>query len=175
MLNVFTAPLRSLAIAGVGAFTIAIAAPTAAVAYDTNISFGGFSFNNDEDMIEQLIALDADDIDQLREEMAEARADIRDAIAEIKDAREEVKSAPGGAVIMKVALTTASAIIKRKTRRMFKKVTRELARAEGELADRRESVGEAEFAETTLAIDVIREELAAIQASLIELTEAMKT
>ncbi|VAV98894.1 hypothetical protein MNBD_ALPHA05-267 [hydrothermal vent metagenome] len=167
-------PLRSLAIAGAAAFTVAIAAPTAAVAYDTNISFDGFSFNDDEDLLEQLIALDADDIEELREDMAEARADITDAIAEIEEAREEVKSAPGGAVIMKVALTTASAVVNTTTTRMFKKVTRELARVERELADKRESVGEAEFAETTLAIDVIREELAAIQASLIELTEAMK-
>ncbi len=167
-------PLHGLAIAGAAIFAITMAAPTTAAAYDANISFDGFSFNDDEDLLEQLIALDVDDIEELREEMAEARADITDAIAEIEEAREEVKSAPGGAVIMKVALTTASAVIKTKTSRMFKKVTRELARVERELADKRESVGEAEFAETTLAIDVIREELAAIQASLIELTEAMK-
>ncbi|NOX82242.1 MAG: hypothetical protein GXP06_04500 [Alphaproteobacteria bacterium] len=174
MLNAFTAPLRSLAIAGAAAFTVAIAAPTTALAHDANISFDGFSFNDDEDLLEQLIALDADDIEELREEMADARVDIRDAIAEIEEAREEVKSAPGGAVIMKVALTTASAVVETTTSRAFKKVKRELARVERELADTRESVGEAEFAETTLAIDMIREELAAIQTSLAELTDAMK-
>ncbi len=174
MLNASTTPLRDLIIASTAAFTVAIAAPTTAVAYDANISFDGFSLNDDEDLLEQLIALDADDIEDLREEMAEARAEIRDAIAEIEQAREEVKSAPGSAVIMKVALTTASAVVKTTTSRAFKKVKHELARAEGELADTRESVGEAEFAETTLAIGVIREELAAIQISLTELTEAMK-
>ncbi len=167
-------PMRGLAIAGAAIFAVAIAAPTTAAAYDANVSFDGFSLNEDEDLLEQLIALDADDIEELREEMAEARAEIRDAIAEIEEARQEVQSAPGGAAIMKVALTTASAVVKTTTSRAFKKVKRALARAEDELADMRESVGEAEFAETTLAIDVIREELAAIQASLTELTDAMK-
>jgi chromosome segregation ATPase len=174
MSNTIANPLRSLAIAGAAIFAITMAAPTTAAAYDTNISFDGFSFNDDEDLLEQLIALDADDIEELREDMAEARADIRDAIADIEEAREEVRSAPGGAVIMKVALTTASAVVTKATGRAFRKVNHELDRAQRELADTRESVGEAEFTETTLAISVIREEIEAIKSTLSELTTAMK-
>ncbi len=173
MPTTITNPLRSLIIASAAAFAVAIAAPTTAAAYDSNISFDGFSLNDDEDLLEQLIELDADDIEELREEMADARAEIRDAIVEIEEAREEVKSAPGGAVIMKVALTTASAVVKTTTGRAFKKVRKELARAERELIDGKDNLSAEEFAETQLAIDVILEELAAIQASLTELTDAM--
>ncbi len=174
MSTTITNPLHSFAIAGAAAFAFAIAAPTTAAAYDANISFDGFSLNDDEDLLEQLIELDADDIAELREEMAEARAEIRDAVAEIEEAREEVKSAPGGAVIMKVALKTASTVVTTTANRVFKKVARELDRVERELADTRESVGEAEFAETTLLISVIREEMEEIKAALVELTDAMR-
>jgi|GEM_PF-1893299 len=167
-------PMRSLILAGAAVFAFGAAAPTAAIAHDTTLSFDGFSFDKDEDLLEQLIELDTDDIDELREEMAEARAEIADAILEIEEAREEARSAPGGGAIIKVALNTASAVVTRTTNKAFKEVEKELARAERELADARQSVGEAEFAETTLAISVIREEIEEIKVSLSELTAAMK-
>ncbi len=167
-------PMRSLILAGAAVFTFAAAAPTAAIAHDSAISFDGFSFDDDKDLLEQLIELDADDIDELREEMAEAREEIADAILEIEEAREEARGAPGGGAIINVALNTASAVVTRTTNKAFKEVEKELARAERELADARETVGEAEFAETTMAISVIREEIEEIKVSLSELTAAMK-
>ena len=165
---------RSIMLAGVAAFTISAAAPTAALAHDADVSFNGFSFDGDEDLLRQLIELDASDIAELREEMAEAREEIAEAVLEIAEAREEASAAPGGAAIVNVALSAASIAVTQTTNKAFKDAEKHLARAERELDDARQSVGEAEFAETTMAIRVIREEIAEIKIALSELTNAMK-
>ena len=166
--------LEKILIIGAAIFAVAAAAPSAAHARGTNISIDGLDFGDDEDLLEQLIEMDADDIQDLRDEMADARDEIADAILEIEDAREEVREAPGGAVIMKIALGTASTVVTKATGKVFKEVKADLNDAADELETVKDEIGDAEYQETKLAISVIREELAELEASLAELTGAMR-
>ena len=166
--------IEKLFMIGAAVFAVSVAAPGAANAHGDNISFNGLNFGDDEALLEQLIELDADDIDEIRVEMADAREDIADAIIEIEDAREEVREAPGGAVIMKIALGTASKVVTRTTDKVFEEITNDLDDAASELETVRVEIGDAEYNETKLAISVIREELAQLGAALDELTDAMR-
>ncbi len=166
--------VEKLFMIGAAIFAFAVAAPAAANARSANISIDGLDFGDDEDLLEQLIELDADDIEDLRDEMADAREDIADAILEIEDAREEVKEAPGGAVMMKIALGAASTVVTKATNKVFDEVKASLNEAADELETVRDEIGDAEYRETKMAIFVIREELAKLEAALAELTDAMR-
>jgi len=168
------APIMKMISIGVAVFAFTAAAPMTANAHGRDISINGLDFGDDEDLLEQLIELDADGIQEIREEMADAREEIADAILEIEDAREEVREAPGGAVIMKIALGTASTVVTKATGKVFKEVKADLNDAASELEETRNAVGEAEYAETTLAISVLREEIAELEVALSELTDAMR-
>lgn len=166
--------IEKLFMIGAAVFAVSVAAPGAANAHGDNISFNGLNFGDDEDLLDQLIELDADDIDEIRDEMADAREDIAEAILEIEDAREEAREAPGGAVIMKIALGTASKVVTKATDRVFEEITDDLNDAASELETVKVELGDAEYNETKLAITVIREELAQLEAALDELTDAMR-
>lgn len=165
---------KKLIMIGAAIFAVAAAAPGAAYAHGNNISINGLDFGDDEDLLEQLIELDADGIEEIRVEMADAREDIADAILDIEEAREEAREASGGAVIMKIALGTAGTVVTKTTGKVFREIKADLNDAASELEETRGEVGEAEYAETTLAISVLREEIASLEAALDELTSAMR-
>ena len=73
------------------AMMLAVATPAAADIQFNDISIGGVEFDDDEDLLTQLIELDADDIDELREEFAEAREDIADAVLDIEEGARRCK------------------------------------------------------------------------------------
>lgn len=163
------AAVKAFFIASAAALTVSVATPASA-----HIEFGHLHFDDDEDVLQQLIDLDADDIDELREEFADARVEIREAISEIDEAREEVEGVPGGKTILKTALSAASAIVSKATSEAFEEVRAELADAESELAGMETELSAEEYAETQMAIDVIRTELVEIEVALDELLQAMR-
>ncbi|GJL95057.1 MAG: hypothetical protein DHS20C05_14620 [Hyphococcus sp.] len=173
-----TDPMRALMIAGAAALSVAVAVPTSAAAHDPDddheISFNGFSFDDDEDLLQQLIDMDADDIEEIRTEMADAREEIREAILEVEEAREEASETPGGGVIVKVALSAASATVSTATNIAFNRVEKKLKTAESDLHDQADEIGAEEVAETQLAINVIREEIGSLRVAISELIDAMK-
>lgn len=166
--------IEKVLIIGAAIFAVAAAAPSAAYARNSNISIDGLDFGDDEELLEQLIELDADDIQEIRNEIADAREEIADAILEIEDVREEAREAPGGAVIMKIALGTASTVVTKAMGKVFTEIKADLIDAASELEETRNVVGEAEYAETTLAISVLREGIAELEVALSELTDAMR-
>ena len=167
-----SASFGKLGLAAMASFAI-VTAPMSAHAHDRHISINGIDFG-DDDLLEQLIDLDASDIDEIQEEMADARDEIAEAIIEIQEAREEVKAAPGGAVIMKVALGTASVVVTRTTKKAFGKIRSDLNEASDELETVKSDVGNEEYTETKRAISVIRSELSELEVSLEKLTAAMR-
>lgn len=167
---------KGILIAGAAAIGLAFAAPAATAHDGMNISLDSLELKfGDEDFLESLIAMDADDIAEIRSEMAEARAEIRDAIKEVADARREAAESPETKDVILVALSTGAAAVEETTKGVFEKVRSELNRAEGELADKRDEVGPAEFAETNEAISTIRSELAEVEVALGELLAAMRS
>ena len=157
---------------------IAVAAPAAtpAFAHDrdgSTIIVNGVNFS-DDDFLQDLIDLDADDIADLRDEFADAREEVLDAIQDIEEAREDVKGVPGGGVILKIAFGVASKTVSAATSEAFDEVRDALSEAEDELQDKREEVGEDEYDETSKAISVIRAGIADIEGALAELTAAMR-
>lgn len=86
-------------IAGAAALALAAFAPlSGASAHDVHLHF-----NDHEDLLEQLIELDADGIEDLRDDFADAREDIADAIIDVEEAKEEVKEVPLGDMIATIA------------------------------------------------------------------------
>ncbi len=167
--------IEKLFMVGAAIFAVAAAAPNAAQAHGDNISINGLNFGDDEDLLEQLIDLDADDIEDIRHEMADAREEIAEAIIEIEDAREEIKEAPGGAVIAKIALSTASAVVTKTTGKIFEEIKADLNDAADELETLRGKLSDAEYDETKMAISMLREEIAELETALSDLTDAMRT
>lgn len=165
-------PAQKFLIAGAAAFALAI--PATANAGSMNVSFDGLDFDDDEDVLEQLIELDADDIDEIREEMADARQDIAEAIIEIEEARLEASDVPGGGAIVSAALKTASVIVSKAANEAFDEVEEELDDAERELDAVKSDLADGEYAETTMAIGVIREEIASMREALSDLVSAMR-
>lgn len=156
-----------------GAFLIAAALLAMLVATPASartISFNGFSFTDKEPLIEQLIELDADDIEDLRAEFAEARADIADAVRDIEDARRDVEGI--GEAALRGALKVAARAVEKAADKAFAEALSEIDRAERDLADA--DVDGAERAETQRAIDMLREEIAGLEAALADLAAAMR-
>ena len=152
----------------------ALVALTAAALFPSNASAHSYNFGDSEELLEDLIEMDADDIRDLREDLIDARADVADAIEDIEEAKEEVKEVPMGAFIANIAFRTASATVSASTNIAFNKVRKELKKAEAELTDRREELGEAEFTETKGAIKMIREEITELEYALDDLQRALK-
>ncbi|MHA7872750.1 MAG: hypothetical protein ACX939_10400, partial [Hyphococcus sp.] len=139
-------------------------------------SAASFSLNIDdhEDLLEQLIELDADDIAEMRDDFAEARADIAEAIRDIEDAKDDVKGVPFGGMIARIAFRAASATVSETTETALDEVRSEMAKAERELDNRRADLGEAEYEETRGAFAMLHEELAALQAAIDALADALR-
>ena len=165
-----TTSFSKLAAAGLAACCFAIATP--AEARDKSDRDIVINIGKDGDLLEQLIELDAKGIEDLRAEMADARAEIADALVEIEEAREEMKSVPGGGVILKIAFASARAGASTAIDEALVDARREIDRAERDLAST--DVSEEERVETQEAIDVLRTELDALEASLNELIEALR-
>lgn len=158
----------------VAVFALAGAAlvSTAAVAGERKERDLVINIGKEGDLLEQLIAMDADDIEDMRAEFAEARADIKDAIADIAQARDEAKRAPGGGVILKIAFATARSGVSAAVGEALGEARRELDRAGRDL--RTKDVSKDERAETEYAIATLGEELDALEIALDELMEALR-
>lgn len=165
-------PALVAAIAAVGLMS------PAAMAHDWNvndISIDGIELGEStEEILAQLIALDADDISDIKADMDEARADIIDAIDDIEEAREDVKDVPGGGIILKIAFGSARTAISATVDDAFSDVRYALKDVETELGVQKSDVGAAEFQETTYAIGVIRNGLDDIEDALDELISALQ-
>ncbi len=156
-----------LAAAALIALTVAALVPTPADA-------GRYHFGDAEEILDELIEMDARDIEDLRADLVDARADINDAIGDIEEAKEEVKDAPGGEAIANVAFNIARAAVDRATGKAIDKARETLIEVEALLDERREDIGEAEFRETLGAINMIRSELVEIEQALDALTDALR-
>lgn len=126
----------------------------------------------DGDLLEQLIAMDAAEIEEMRDEFAKARAEIKEAIGDIDEARKEVKGVPGGGVILKIAFATARSTASLAIDEALADARTEVDRAESELKAAKVSDGERD--ETQVAISTLREELDDLQIALEELIEALR-
>lgn len=126
----------------------------------------------DGDLLQDLIAMDAADIEEMRGEFAEARAEIKEAIADIEDAREDVKGVPGGGVILKIAFATARSSASIAIDEGLSQAREEIARAERALMTA--DVSADERTQTQVAIATLREELDSLQAALEDLIEALR-
>lgn len=166
---------KTIMIAGGACVALAISAPPASAHGVDNISINGLNLNfGDEDFLQALIELDADDIAEMRAEFAEARQEIRDAIGEIDDARAEAAKSDEAKSILTVALSEASESVEEAASEAFNEVRAELDRAEDELADMRSSLSAEEFNETQEVIEFLRSELVEFEVALGELIAAMK-
>jgi len=145
---------------------------TAAVAGDRKERDLVINIGKDGDLLEQLIAMDAEDIEDMRAEFAEARADIKDAIADISEARAEAKRAPGGGVILKIAFATARSGVSAAVDEALGEARRELDRAGRDLKVK--DLSKDERAETEFAIDTLREELDSLEVAIEELMDALR-
>lgn len=126
----------------------------------------------DGDLLQDLIDMDAADIEEMRAEFAEARADIKEAIGDIEDAREDVKGVPGGGVILKIAFATARSSASIAIDEALSEAREEITRAERDL--KTADVSADEKAETQVAISTLREELDSLEVALEELIEALR-
>ena len=164
---------RPLALSAAAALVFVTAAPVANAAHRDGVSIGGVHFDDDEELFDQLVDLDADDIADIRDDLADARADIAEAIEEITDAREEARGGVGEAAV-NAAMKIASGVVERVTGKAFGEARAEIAKAAEKLALSEDALGPEEFAETSLAIEVLTEELAALEAAIDELLAAMR-
>lgn len=160
-----TARFGGLIIAGAAAMGLAFATPAAAHHH-------GFNFDDDEDLLEELIEMDAGDIQDMREEFAGAREDIKESIADIEEAREEASRAPGGGAVVKIAFAAARAATSTAVSAVLEEVRDRIEDAEQRLADMSD-ISDEERAETQEAIDVLREEIASLEVALEELFDAL--
>lgn len=163
--------LSSLVIAVVALAGVALVS-TAAVAGEKKGRDIVINIGEEGELLEQLIEMDAADIEDMRAEFAEARADIREAIADIDEARSDVKGVPGGGVILKIAFATARTSVSVAVDEALGEARREIDRAASDL--RKMDVSADERAETEGAILTLREELDQLQDALEELMDALK-
>lgn len=155
--------VRTAAAITAGACLVA-AAP--AQARDVDIEFDRhIILDGDEDLLEQLIALDAEGIADMHADMAEALGDIDEAIEEIREARDEINEEAGFArVIVKVAFATARATAKTAINEAMKDAREEVDEAEAKL--KTADVSADERVETQGAIDGLRGDLKELEAAL---------
>jgi hypothetical protein len=127
---------------------------------------------DDEELLEKLIAMDAAEIAEVREGFAEARAKIADALDDIEGARVEASKAPDGQLILKIAFSVASSSVSGALGAALNEFRSNLDDAERDLAAA--DVSAEEKAETQGAIDMIREELSLLEASIDTLVASLK-
>lgn len=154
-----------------------LAATTPAFAHDDDhdsISFGSVHFDIDEDLLPQIVELDADEIEDLRVELADAREDISDAIADVDEAREDTKGIPGAGVIVKIAMSFAARVADETVSEVFGELRSELSVAETELKNTSDDYSAQEYQETLGAIKMMKSELTSIDHALEDLFEAMR-
>lgn len=163
-LSNFTVALFVLA----GAFLVS----SAAVAGEKKGREVLIDIGGDGDLLQDLIEMDAADIEEMRNDFAEARADIKEAIGDIDEARDEVKGVPGGGVILKIAFATARSSASIAIDEALAEARKEIARAERDL--KTADISAEERAETGLAISTLREELDTLQVALEDLIEALR-
>lgn len=154
------------------ALTGAFLVSPAAVAGEKNDREVVINVGKDGELLEQLIGMDAADIEEMRAEFAQARADIREAIGDINEARADVKGVPGGGVILKMAFAAARSSASVAIDEALADARQEISRAERDLKTADVSADERE--ETEVAISTLREELDSLQAALEELIEALR-
>jgi hypothetical protein len=166
--------IKATALSCAAAFALAIA-PTAASAGSMNVSFNNLDIPEDDDeFFADLVELDASDIDDLREELAEAREEMRDALDDIAEAKEDVRDVPGGGLIAKMAMSAASVAVSTSVDGVLDEVVDRLDTAEARLRANADGLDAAEIAETQEAIDVIRAGLADIEDGLEEIVVALR-
>ncbi|MDZ7627597.1 MAG: hypothetical protein U5J99_04205 [Parvularculaceae bacterium] len=134
---------------------------------EIDIDIGG-----DGNLLQDLIDMDAADIEDMRSDFAEARADIKEAIGDIDEARNEVKGVPGGGVILRIAFATARSTASIAIDEALAEAREEITRAERDL--NAAEVSADERTETQRAISTLREELDTLQIALEELIEALR-
>jgi predicted nucleic acid-binding Zn-ribbon protein len=164
-------PLTSFMIALIalaGAFLVS----SAAVAGEKKDREVLIDIGGDGDLLQDLIDMDAADIEEMRNEFAEARADIREAISDIEEAREDAKGVPGGGVILKIAFATARSSASVAIDKALGEAREEIDRAARDL--KTSDVSADERAETQLAISTLRDELGSLEVALEDLIEALK-
>lgn len=168
-LNNPQAALRNFLLAAAATLSLIIAslAPTSADA-------GQYHFGSADDLLDDLIEMDAGEIKSLQSDLEEARADIREAISDIAEAREEVKDAPVGGAIVNVAFKVAQVAVDRATGVAINKARATLDDAEALLGARRAEIGDDEFFETSGAIDMVRSELIELEYALEALAKAFR-
>ena len=145
---------------------------TAAVAGENKGREIVIDIGEDGELLEQLIAMEADDIADMRAEFADARAEIKEAIAEVSEARSEVKGVPGGGVILKIAFAAARSSVSVAIDEAMRDARREIDRAARDLKSM--DVSAEERAETEGAIVTLREELDLLEVALEELMDALR-
>ena len=155
-----------LATAALFALTVAALAPSQANAHRLNIG-------DAEEVLDELIEMDAKDIEDLEADLVEARSEIKNAIHEIEDAKDDVKDTPVGAAIAKIAFKVASTAVDRATGKAINEARKTLDEVEAQLHDQRDEIGETEFQETLGAVRMIRDELTEIELALDDLTDAL--
>lgn len=158
--------LRPLLFAATAAFTLN-AAPASAKSFDLDLEF-----DDHKDLLVHLIALDADDIEDLRNDLQEAQTDIANAIIEVTEAKEEIKEAAFGGIVERIAFAAAKSSISEVADEIFADLRANLTLAKTELGNRRSSIGEDEFVETSGLITMLEGELTSLEASLKELAKA---
>jgi hypothetical protein len=155
--------------------TAALALSAPADARDVSIKTGGdrtIVLGKDGDLLEQLIALDAQGIADMQADFADARREIDQAIDEIEDARADMRGVPGGRLIIRIAFATAAEATSEAAGEAMDDAYDELERAEDEL--RRMDISREEFVETQGAIETLRDELGLLEESLDRLSTALR-
>lgn len=156
-----------LAAAATIALIVAALVPTPADA-------GRLHIDNADELLDELIEMDAGDIEDLQADLVEARADIEEAVSDIAEAKEDVRESAMGAAIANVAFNVAQVAVDRATGMAVNKARKALNEAEVLLNARRDSLGEAEYQETRGAISMIRNELTDIESALEALAKALR-
>lgn len=158
----------SLTILGAAAAAMMAFAPASAHGKEIVLNIG------DGDLLEKLIALDAQGIAEMRAEIAEARAEIAEAVRDIEEAKKEIDEAPAGArVVVRIAFAAAREATEAAVKEALAEARDEIDDAERRLKSA--DVSEAERAETQGAIDALREDLAGLELSLNDLLAALRS
>lgn len=155
-----------IALGAAAAVSFATATPAAAKDREVVIDI-----DDEGDLLERLIEMDAADIEEMRAEFQDAHDDIVESIADIEEARADVKGVPGGRLILKIAFAAARSGASESANAAIDEARLALDGAERELAVM--DVSAEERAETGEAIDVIREGLVLVENALAQLFEAM--
>ena len=168
--------MKKILFAAITATFLTVPAISPAVAHDTSdpLSFAGFDFTNPDRILDKLIELDQDDIKALETDLSDASTDILDAIDDIEDAREELRDLPGAGIFFSIAVGVAKQSVSFASEEALTRAEDVLVNVEGLLTERRNDVGEAEFVETSGAIDVLRVGLTDFRYAIDALIEAME-